>query len=524
MASSASDLIKFEKMATGEKSGTWGTLANVAMSRIEESIAGFRAITLAGSTYPLDDTQYLENSTTTSESHLAMIKAVGSPGASRQITVPLRTKIYLFWNAVTTYDMTVAAASGDSVTITNGNLAWVFCDGTNVELASPMFTTAGIISASGLPAASLTAVGGIEVATVAETNTGSDATRAVSPDGLDGWAGSAQVTTLGTVATGTWQGTAINQTYLTGQSGTNTGDEVASSASTAGVVELATNAETITGTDTARAVTAANVTAVLQAPGKFTGRTKGSDLASASPLVIGTTGDMHDVTGTTNFSVMTVGANRLFVLQFDGVLTVTHGSDIVLPGGANLTTAAGDVWTCFSTAANTVIVTNVATAGAAASGVPSGSIIAYGGSSAPSTWLFCDGTTGKDSVADTTLADLFSAIGTTYGGAGAADFDLPDLRGRIPLGLDNLGGSSANRMTASAADSLGGVGGAETHALTTGELASHTHGRGSGSPNNTKSNGGSPGSWVAGSTTGAGSGTAHANDQPWLAIGYIIKI
>jgi len=368
MASTASDLIKFEKMATGEKSGTWGTLANTAMSRIEESIAGFRAITLAGSTYVLDDTQYLENSTTTSESHLAMVKAVGTPGASRQITVPLRTKIYLFWNAVTTYDMTVAGASGDSVTITNGNLAWVFCDGTNVELASPMFTAAGIINASALPAASLTAAGGIEVATVAETNTGSDATRAVSPDGLDGWTGSAQVTTLGTVATGTWQGTAINQSYLTGQSGTNTGDEVASSASTAGVVELATDAETITGTDTARAVTAANVTAVLQAPGKYTGRTKGSDLSSASPLVIGTTGDMHDVTGTTNFSVMTVGANRLFVLQFDGVLTVTHGSDIVLPGGANLTTAAGDVWTCFSTASNTVIVTNVATAAAAGGG------------------------------------------------------------------------------------------------------------------------------------------------------------
>jgi len=209
MASSASDLIKFEKMATGEKSGTWGTLANTAMSRIEESIAGFRAITLAGSTYPLDDTQYLENSTTTSESHLAMIKAVGSPGASRQITVPLRTKLYLFWNAVTTYDMTVAAASGDSVTITNGNLAWVFCDGTNVELASPMFTTTGIINASALPAASLTAVGGIEVATVAETNTGSDATRAVSPDGLDGWTGSAQVATVGTITSGAWTGTDV---------------------------------------------------------------------------------------------------------------------------------------------------------------------------------------------------------------------------------------------------------------------------------------------------------------------------
>ena len=42
MASSASDLIKFEKQGSGENSGTWGTLANKAMSRIEEVIALLR--------------------------------------------------------------------------------------------------------------------------------------------------------------------------------------------------------------------------------------------------------------------------------------------------------------------------------------------------------------------------------------------------------------------------------------------------------------------------------------------------
>ena len=58
-------------------------------------------------------------------------------------------------------------------------------------------------------AASLTNAGIVEIATAAETNTGNDATRAVSPDGLDEWTGSAQVTTLGTVSSGTWSGTAI---------------------------------------------------------------------------------------------------------------------------------------------------------------------------------------------------------------------------------------------------------------------------------------------------------------------------
>ena len=87
MASSASDLIKFEKQGSGENSGTWGTLANKAMSRIEEAIAGYRAITLAGGTYTLDDTQYVENSTTTAESHLAIIKATGSPSSFKDKTL-----------------------------------------------------------------------------------------------------------------------------------------------------------------------------------------------------------------------------------------------------------------------------------------------------------------------------------------------------------------------------------------------------------------------------------------------------
>jgi len=62
--------------------------------------------------------------------------------------------------------------------------------------------------------ADLTTSGTIEIATVAETNTGTDATRAVSPDGLDGWAGSVQVTTLGTIATGVWGGTAVTYANL----------------------------------------------------------------------------------------------------------------------------------------------------------------------------------------------------------------------------------------------------------------------------------------------------------------------
>jgi len=61
-----------------------------------------------------------------------------------------------------------------------------------------------------IPDASTTVKGKIEIATTAETTTGTDAVKAVSPDGLkDGYQGSTNVTTLGTIATGTWEGTDV---------------------------------------------------------------------------------------------------------------------------------------------------------------------------------------------------------------------------------------------------------------------------------------------------------------------------
>ena len=112
----------------------------------------------------------------------------------------------------------------------------------------------------------------------------------------------------------------------------------------AGVAEIATVAETNIGTDDARFVTP------LKA--RFT---KGADIASADPLVIGTDGNYFDVTGTTNFASITVAVGRFFVLQFDGALTMTHnGTTLDLPGEADITTAAGDVLIGFATAANQV--------------------------------------------------------------------------------------------------------------------------------------------------------------------------
>ena len=72
---------------------------------------------------------------------------------------------------------------------------------------------------------------------------------------------------------------------------------------------------------------------------------KGADLSSANALTLGSDGNAFDITGTTAItSISTRGIGAIILLHFDGALTLTHHStNLVLPDGENITTAAGDV-------------------------------------------------------------------------------------------------------------------------------------------------------------------------------------
>jgi microcystin-dependent protein len=98
--------------------------------------------------------------------------------------------------------------------------------------------------------------------------------------------------------------------------------------------------------------------------------------------------------------------------------------------------------------------------------VPVGTVISTALAATISGWLLCDGS----NVSRTTYAGLFTAIGTTYGsGDGTTTFAVPNLKGRIPVGLD---------AAQTEFDTLGETGGAKAHTHTnsnTGTAGAHTH-------------------------------------------------
>lgn len=166
---------------------------------------------------------------------------------------------------------------------------------------------------------------------------------------------------------------------------------------------------------------------------------------------------------------------------------------------------------------------------------PVGTITAYGGTSAPSGWLFCDGTSISGSY-----TELISLVGA----------NTPNLKGRVPVGLNSSDSSF---------DSMFETGGAKTHTLSEAEMPSHTH------TQNSHSHGWTGSYWMDRDSTGgywtgsgeqmaiagkgfattsptysgkplyfdmdsatatnqnAGSGSAHNNLQPYIVVNYIIK-
>lgn len=192
------------------------------------------------------------------------------------------------------------------------------------------------------------------------------------------------------------------------------------------------------------------------------------------------------------------------------------------------------------------VTVNIPQAKQCQAGMPTGAVTPFAGGTVPDDWLLCDGT----AYSRTTYAELFAAIGTTYGaGNGSSTFNVPDMRGRFPLGagtgIDGTArgaGWKGGQMTLSVANlpnhshSM-----AHDHANATTTSDAHTHtfslrsatgsAAGAAVGNQSVFGNGTTSSDAhshsvnipsySGNTSGTGSGTAFL--PPALGLNYIIK-
>jgi hypothetical protein len=141
MASSYSTDLKLELMVTGENSGTWGDKTNTNLNLLQQAIAGYEAISIAGGaqTTPLEMTD-----ATISNARNAVIKLTGTITGNQVVTIPNGIeKTYIISNGTTgAFTVEFKTVSGTGVTFATDDkgFKYVFSDGTNVNnitLASP---------------------------------------------------------------------------------------------------------------------------------------------------------------------------------------------------------------------------------------------------------------------------------------------------------------------------------------------------------------------------------------------------
>lgn len=108
---------------------------------------------------------------------------------------------------------------------------------------------------------------------------------------------------------------------------------------------------------------------------------------------------------------------------------------------------------------------------ASSGGLASGTIIMYVSDLLPSGFLLCDG----GAISRTTYSDLFSAIGTTYGvGDGSTTFNLPNMKGKMPIGVKSGGNVGSLGSTGGSFNHIHSMG-AHTHAQSHTHTIAHTH-------------------------------------------------
>lgn len=253
----------------------------------------------------------------------------------------------------------------------------------------------------------------------------------------------------------------------------------------------------------------------------------------------------------TNIEVRLISPTPAAVVDDD-----TIGTDQLAPGTAGGVIAfngSGDPVDIGAGTADYVLTSNGASAAPSWKlTVPTGAAFPYVGASAPMGYVLASGKTiGSGASAATERANddteaLFTILWDGWsdneapvtggrGASAAADWAadkviaVPDLRGATPVGLDNIGGSAAGRITNASTNGanavvMGGRIGDETHTLTVNEIPSHVHDMGRQNVSGGTDVGRVTGSGTDVSTSSAGGDQPHSNTQPGVCMNMIIKL
>lgn len=312
MTTSYSPILKLALPVTGELDGTWGDVVNQNItSMVEEAIAGLATISSwTGASHTLTTANGV-----TSESRCAILQCSGSPGAAATVICPAVTKLYVIKNGVSGgYAVTLKTSGGTGISVPNGKVMWLYCDGTNVVDATTHLSS--LTLATALP--------------VASGGTGATAASGARTNLLPAYAGNAGkvLAVNGSTTDAEWVSAAVGSVTSVATGTGLTGGPVTSS----GTISIDTSVvATLTGSQSLSNKTLTNptVTNYSETLATSTGNTT-IDLTNGTIFKITTNGN---ITVTLPSSV--AGKSFVVIIAYAGAHTVTWA------GGSTLQWANG---------------------------------------------------------------------------------------------------------------------------------------------------------------------------------------
>jgi hypothetical protein len=147
MASSYSTDLKLELMVTGENAGTWGTKTNTNLNLLQQAVAGYQEVSIAGGA---QTTALAMSDAALSNARNAVIKLTGTITGNQIVTIPNGIeKVYTIYNGTTgafTVEFKTVSGTGPTFSTTNKGALLVYSDGTNVVNVNALLKTISLFT------------------------------------------------------------------------------------------------------------------------------------------------------------------------------------------------------------------------------------------------------------------------------------------------------------------------------------------------------------------------------------------